>query len=517
MDVDKESREEIRGKHWTELLAEQLKKEKKPPYSITGGMTTSGPAHLGTICEFLYPYTIQQTLIGNGEKAEFWFIGDILDAFDGIPLEMQKYKDVLAPELGKPLVYTKDPEGCHGSYGDHYLEQAKALMKWLNAEIKVLKVNELYDAGRFDPYTRIYLDNEDRVREIVAETSLRKVEDLKEWSPIMPICQKCGRIATTRVLSHKGDEYEYACDRDAKYVKGCGYKGKAKITDHKYKLQWRLHWPSWQAIFNSSIEGSGMDHMTRGGSATTAPVIHKEILKRDSPILFKYGFIFVNGHKPSKSKGIGMGALELSRLIPPEMLRYVLVAQDIQRNKDIDLTGDKLIVVYNDLERISTLKQPDNRADEKNMLAFRIAVKRLPWKASFVDMLLNYQIYRNWKRVGELLNDTEGVEYLSPYIESWLAKGYAPERYDFTVRQSKITTNIKEIKELISRLKPGMADLEVHTLIYEIAKEHNVKADELFTSIYKAIIGKEKGPRAGKLLVSIGIEKAKEMLSYSIS
>ena len=125
-----------------------------------------------------------------------------------------------------------------------------------------------------------FLKTRRRLKEIVATTSMRKIEDLKGWSPIMPICEKCGKIATTRVTSHTNDEYEYVCDVDVKYTKGCDFKGKAKITDHKYKLQWRLHWPSWQAIFNSSIEGSGLDHMTKGGSATTAPVIHKEILKQ---------------------------------------------------------------------------------------------------------------------------------------------------------------------------------------------------------------------------------------------
>ena len=60
-------------------------------------------------------------------------------------------------------------------------------------------------------------------------------------------------------------------------------------------------------------------------------------------------------------------------------------------------------MLYNDIERISTLKEPENRADEKKILAFNVAIKKLPWKSSFVDMLLNYQIYKNWKKVGEML------------------------------------------------------------------------------------------------------------------
>ncbi|MDE1834969.1 MAG: lysine--tRNA ligase, partial [Candidatus Micrarchaeota archaeon] len=344
------SKEDMRGKHWTQILADQLEEAKKAPYVITGGMTTSGPAHLGTVCEFLYPEVLKQTLEGRGKTVEFHFIGDILDAFDGIPYEMQKYSDVLTPELGKPLVYTKDPLDCHKSFGEHYLDQARNLMKKLSLSIDVIEVNRLYDQGKFDPYAMLFLENEQKTREIVAITSLRKVEDLKDWSPLMPICHKCGKIATTRVILHTNDEYDYVCDRDVEYTKGCGYKGRAKLSDHKYKLQWRLHWPSWQAIFNSSIEGSGIDHMTKGGSATTAPMIHTDLLKREPPILFKYGFILINGKKYSKSKGIGMSATELMELVPPELVKYVLTEPDVQRDKDIDPTGDKLILLYNEIE-----------------------------------------------------------------------------------------------------------------------------------------------------------------------
>lgn len=512
-----EEKEERHNRHWVQSLADKVLSSKSAPYVITGGMTTSGPPHLGTVCEFLYPAVLRQAIEDRSEKVEFHFVGDILDAFDSIPMEMEKYESILKPELGKPLVYTKDPMDCHSSFGEHYLAQSLELMKKFSLEIDVVKANDLYDSGKVDKYTRIFLDNEQKVKEVVARTSMRKLEELAEWSPIMPICEKCGKIATTRVISHKGDEYEYVCDRNVKYTKGCDYKGKAKITDHKYKLQWRLHWPMWQALFNSSAEGSGMDHMTVGGSATTAEAIHREILNREPPILFKYGFILIKGKKYSKSKGIGMGAIELSELLPPELLKYALIEPNLEQNKDIDPTGDKLILLYNEVERISTISKPDNRADEKRALAFAIAIKKLPWKSSFVDILLNYQIYRDWARVGKIVQDDKGVKYLSSYIENWLAKGYAPERYNFSVQQGKITDNKEAVKVLISKLDPKMNELEVHNLVYEVAKDEKVNANDLFRSIYNGLIAKDSGPRLGKLIVAIGIDKTKEMLTKSIS
>jgi lysyl-tRNA synthetase class 1 len=511
------SENERKLRHWSETIVERLTQEKKEVYVITGGMTTSGPAHLGTVCEFLYPSVIDHVLRSKGYRSEFHFIGDILDAFDGIPAELQKYSEELIPELGKPLVHTKDPMGCHKSLGEHYLSQAQELMKLLGLSIDVIKVNEVYDKGMFDPYARLFLKEIERVKEIVAKSSGRKIEEFKDWSPLMPICEKCGKVATTSVTRHEGDEYEYACNKDVKYVKGCDFKGKNRLSDHKYKLQWRLDWPARQAIFNTSTEGSGVDHMTKGGSWDTAYAIHKEILKREPPMPYKYGFVLFQGKKYSKSKGIGMSALDIIKLIPPEMLKYILIEPNLEMDKDIDPSGEKLISLYNDLERVDRMARPETRADEKKLLALRLSTPKLRWKSSFVEMLLDYQIYKDWKTVEEKLDDKEGVEYLMPYISEWLQRGFEPEKYNFSIKPTKIKENEDAVKAFSAKLDDGMSDLDIHNLVYSIAGEKKLKADLLFKTLYIAIIGKENGPRLGKLIASLGPARTKEILELAVS
>ena len=487
------TKEELRNKHWTEILADRVIEERKEPFVITGGMTTSGPAHLGTVCEFLYPSVVKEVMEKRGCKMPLYFVGDILDAFDSIPVELGKYEAVLKPELGKPLAFTLDPLGCHKSYGEHYLSQAEGLIEKMSLKADVVRATEMYSSGKYDPYAMLFLKDEDKTKEVVARTSLRKIEELKDWSPIMPICEKCGKIATTRVTSHTDTEYEYACDRDVKYTKGCGYAGRARINDHKYKLQWRLHWPSWQAIFGSSIEGSGVDHMTRGGSGDTAYAVHKELLGREPPIFYKYGFVLIHGKKYSKSKGVGLGAAEISRLIPPGVLKYALIEPNIQQNKDIDPNGDRLVNLYNEVEAIEKNDDRKMRYEQKKGMAFNIAIGKLPWKASFVDILLNYQVYRDWNKVGLLLNDRAGVMYLSMYIEEWLSRGYAPERYNFTIKPAKITEMKDIVGKFSSELKEGMTDVEIHDLVYKVAKDSGADPESLFSALYMAIIGKDKG------------------------
>src|SRR5271157_781145 len=99
----KGTKEELKDKHWSELLVDELLEKEKEPYVITGGMTTSGPAHLGTILEFFYPSVIKEVLENKNHRIDFYFVGDILDPFDGISGVFKKYEKVLNPELGKPL------------------------------------------------------------------------------------------------------------------------------------------------------------------------------------------------------------------------------------------------------------------------------------------------------------------------------------------------------------------------------------------------------------------------------
>ncbi|MCX6778219.1 MAG: lysine--tRNA ligase, partial [Candidatus Micrarchaeota archaeon] len=302
----------IESKHWMELLAQRIVDERKPPFLVTAGMTTSGPFHMGTLCEMLFPHAIGRYLANQGHKTRFIFFADILDAFDSVPTSMQQYIGLLAPHLGKPLCDVPDPYEKTNSFGEYFLEEARGIGEKFGIHPEIKKINELYKQGLFDDYARLYLRESSKSAGIVARTSLR--DSLPDWwNPVMPICENCGRIATTRVTEFDENTYSYVDDRDVGYTKGCGHAGSNKISNHKYKLTWRLHWPSWMQIFGpSSVEGAGVDHHTRGGSWDTVVAVHEELLNKQPPIPYKFGFVLLQGKKYSKSKGIGMGVSDLT-------------------------------------------------------------------------------------------------------------------------------------------------------------------------------------------------------------
>ncbi|MFH1447964.1 MAG: lysine--tRNA ligase [Candidatus Micrarchaeota archaeon] len=501
------------NKHWVETLSQKIIEEKKPPYLITSGMTTSGPFHLGTLCEMLFPSTIQRYLTQQGHKTRFVFFADTLDAFDSIPTTLSKHTKELTPHLGKPLTDVPDPLSCCDSFGGHFLKEAEEIAKRFNIKPEIKKIKEVYSEGSFDKFAKLYLKNEQLSREIVFTSSLKK-NPPDHWSPIMPICQNCGRIATTQVTGFDENSYTYLCDRDIGYTKGCGYSGSNKISDHKYKITWRLHWPAWMNIYGpSSVEGAGVDHHTRGGSWDTAVAIHKGVFKSDPPIPYKFGFVLLKGRKYSKSKGIGMGVTDVLSLVPPEMIKYSLLKPDVQENKNFDPIGNNMLRLYEDYQGAASLPDKDlTRADRKRKVAFELSTEKLNFSVKFIDLLLTYQLYKDWGTAIKSLGDEPGILYLKPFITRWLDQKYAPEEYLFEFNPQPPTENTDAVFSFINRLKEGMGPEDIHNEVFKVATEVNLKPGALFKSIYNTLISKDRGPRLGKFIYTIGIEKTKQAI-----
>ncbi|MFA5105792.1 MAG: lysine--tRNA ligase [Candidatus Micrarchaeia archaeon] len=504
--------------HWSESLARRVVAEKKQPFIITSGMTTSGPCHLGTLCEFMFPSAVQKGVVALGHKAKFIFVADILDAFDSVPSVFQKYSAMLEPHLGKPLCDVPDPTGEQRSFGDHFLHEAAAIMGKFSIKPEIIRAADLYASGAFDEMASDFLGHEKQIAEMVARTSLREGMPA-DWSPIMPICQKCGKIATTTVTWHDSKSYKYSCNRDVKYTKGCGFEGENKLSDHKYKLTWRLHWPAWMRHFGTSAEGAGMDHHTRGGSWDTCKEVFEAYWKAQAPISYKFGFILFNGKKYSKSKGIGMGVSELLELLPTEVLSYLLLRPDLQENIDIVPTGANMLRLMDDYSSALSIFENASaqegglealsRADRKRAIAASLSSpNKRKWTAGFTDVLLYFQLYRNWDTVSEKLGDKAGVEYLKPHALAWVAKGMVPGEYSFELSFSKLEEG--PARKFVESLSDTDDPVAIHNKVFETAKAEGAEAKTLFAKLYLSLLGKEKGPKLGKLVYAIGVDKVKK-------
>ncbi len=505
-----------RVRHWSEVIAQEIIDRKQEPFTVASGITTSGPVHMGTVCEFLYPSAIAKYLKDEGHRVEFVFVGDIMDAFDSIP-KMLEDKPSLRQYFGRPLCDIPDPFDCCASYGDHFLNQVAGLMKDLEIQATIVRTSDLVKSGKYDRYAMLFHEEKAKITEIALRTAkMSGISGLPEWvDVVMPVCENCGRISTTRTTAFDGHTISYVCDKDVKYTRGCCYEGEMRVADHRYKLFWRLDWPSRQDFLNVSAELAGIDHHTRGGSWDSTVAIHREVLGKEPPVGHRFGFVLLQGKKYSKSKGIGLDVQELLSFVPPPLIKYKLFVPDIGENKEFDPTGNALIRLYEEYARAADAceKGADlSRAEHKIALAYALSTDRRRWRVDFADLLTYYQIYGDWDKVVEKLGDREGITYLKKYVENWIAKEYLPEEYVFKFKPAKIEGANREVLAFAQALNPSMSGGDVHNLVYSVAKECSVNVSALFKALYASLISKDHGPRFGKLVVAVGVEKVKETL-----
>ncbi len=495
-------------KHWVEQIAEEVIEKKKPPYCVGSGMTPSGSLHFGTLCEFLYPAKIRDMLVKKGKEAKFYFFADVLDAFDSVPVSMQQYEMQLAPHFGKPLAHVPDPTGKTKSFADLYLEELRTVMDKFRTDCEIVPATITYSSGKMDKYAKFFLENGKQIKEIVERSS--GAEQKKDWSPIMPICKSCGKIATTRVLFHDGENYEYACDRDVKYTKGCGNKGKDSIYNHNYKIVWRLDWSARQDAYGISYEGAGVDHFTKGGSRDTLEVVFREMLKKEPSVGYKHGFILIEGKKYSKSKGRGIGISDVMKLLPPEVITFLLVRPDLEKNKDITPSKENMLRMVEEYEQSQGFAEKGfenlDRAERKRALAYFLSGKR-HWKAPFRDIMMYHSVHQNWSSAGKLLGDEDGVRYLTPYLEEWKKRDFIPDEFNFIYSPKKAEGTVRE---LFSSLPENSNAEAIQNAIFNFAKTKGIAPVDFFKQVYLTLIGKERGPRLGKFMFALGIGKVKK-------
>src|SRR5205085_1996465 len=93
------------------------------------------------------------------------------------------------------------------------------------------------------------------------------------------------------------------------------------------------------------------------------------------------------------------------------------------------------------------------------------------------------------------------------YINEWLDK-WAPEDVKFELAQKVDPTKFSEqekifLKALSTKVAqaPEGADGEwFHKAIYDLQDQSGLETKQLFSALYRALIGKEQGPRAGWFL-----------------
>jgi lysyl-tRNA synthetase class 1 len=488
--------------HWADVIAQKL--EDSGPHTIATGITPSGPVHIGNMREVMSAEAVYRALQDRGVEARLIYIADTYDRLRRLyPFLPESFKQ----HVGKPLSEIPCPTGCCGSYADHFLAPFLKSMERLGIQPEVFRADVLYKQGAYVDVIKTALERRDEIARILKEVSGRDVP--AGWSPFDPICQTCGRMGTSQVVGFdlEKETVDYQCQ--------CGATGTVSMRGGG-KLVWRVDWPARWSIFNVTIEPFGKDHATAGGSYDTGKRISEEIYGYPAPQPIVYEWIHLKGMGAMHSStGIVVTIQEMLDVVPPEVLRYLIIRNRPEKHIEFD-PG---------LPLLNLVDEYDQRKGDERALQLSSIGESEPFEIPFRHMVTAVQIaqgndellFKALQRSGYDISRRDEILGRSRNVQMWLER-YAPKFVKFQVRETlppavnNLTPEERQGLGLLAERLDDKTAQEIHDAVYAVAQERGLDGKKFFQAIYLAFLGDRQGPKVGWFLASMDREFVKERL-----
>ena len=492
---------------WLNTIADELiKRQPNGEILVESGASPSGTYHLGHMRELVTSDAIILELRRRGREARHVQFVDDLDALRKIPVNIsadyEKY-------LGTPLCDVPAPDGGGRSYADFFLQGLIDACAVLGIDVEFVRSHEKYRAGYFVPAIERALEHIDEARRALETVSGRQLDE--HWTPIQVM--ESGRLKNRKYLG---------INKASKTVDYQDSEGESRTVSYaagEVKLDWRLDWPArwWQ--MKVVCEPFGRDHATKGGSYDTGVQLMKDVFNAEAPMPVPYDFINMAGDtkKMSASKGTGLDALEASSIMPPEVMRYFILRAAPSKR----LYFDPVDGVTQLMDEFAALYAKTDKTESEEQLIYvcthgqkQQTVSRVPfshlvasYQASLRDVDKTLDVIKRTEHGKTAEQDAEIIRNELKFIDVWLEKR-APEDMKFSLLEkidsSAFTDNEKLfLKSLGEKVTEAPADADgqwFHQAIYEQKDSSGLQPKELFGVLYRALIGKTSGPRAGWFL-----------------
>lgn len=491
---------------WTEDIIKKIGQRKID--NIATAISPSGYIHLGNLREVIVADTIKIALSNHGQKPQLIYIADDFDPLRKLyPFLPKEYEE----HIGKPLSKIPDPFGsCHQSYSEHFLDEFINSLKKLGIDLKFLSATELYRSGAYTENISLALENRDKIASILSEISGREIES--NWSPFNPLCSQCLKINRAKVLSFDTQKktVDYEC--------ACGNNSKARYDKGDGKLAWRVDWAARWQFLNIGLEPMGKEHASSGGSYQTSARIAKEVFGYEPPFQVVYEFLYLRGSSGKMSSSLGnvITSKDILEIIPPELVRYLLI-KNVNRHIDFDLGRGllQLIDEYTILEQKVLNSQASQ--EEKELYQFTKVSKNqtklnIPFRhLSFALQVNDFDIEKTVKFLAKTdheIKDPELLKKESILIRNWLEK-YAPEEEKFILQKEPPSLDINSkqknfLEELLKRFQDcDWTGESIHKNIHEVKEELNLQPIQAFGIIYTIFLDRDRGPQAGWFLAGL--------------
>jgi lysyl-tRNA synthetase class 1 len=473
---------------------------------VSSGASPSGTYHFGHLRELITCDAIVLELRRRGREARHVHFVDDLDGLRKIPGNIpQEYEQY----LGIPLCDIPAPDGSDRSYANYFLDHFVESIKALGIEFDVIYSHEKYRSGFFVPAIERSLSRIPEARKALETVSQRKLDD--HWSPIQVMDK--GRLKNRTFLG---------LDTAAKTVRYEDADGNEQVVRYdagEVKLDWRLDWPGRWWLLNVVVEPFGRDHATKGGSYDTGMEIMKDVYEAAAPIPVPYDFVNKAGDnkKMSASRGTGIDAHEAVKVLPAEVARFFMLQYPNTKRLYFD-QADGVIKLVDEFAALAA--KPERTESEEQLLYLctrgldHKTVSRVPfshlvasYQASLKDAELTIEVIKRTEHSKVAEADADIIRTELTFIDEWLNR-WAPEDVQFALAETVDPENFTEqeqtfLKQLAEKVAAAPADADgawFHNAIYEFKESLGMAPKEMFTTLYRALINKTSGPRAGWFL-----------------
>lgn len=481
--------------------ADNILQKRKEKEFINDSWTPSGNIHMGGIKGPIIHDVLFMVLKQKGADVKFTFGFDDFDPIDGLPPDLTKTHQKY---MGVPISIAPSPDG-NGSFGDFYSRKMEKLFKLLDIKAEIYKTSILYKNGTFNKAIKFVLDNSEKIRKVYEEIYQKKIAN--DWYPLQVVCPKCGKLGTTKVIDWDGEKVTFECKEDlVKWAKGCGYKGKVSPFNGGGKMPFKVEWAAKWWTFGVTIEGAGKDHASAGGTYDVAMKILTDVFNKKPPLKLPYEHFLSEGKKMASSKGVGITAEELLEVIPPQMARFLMIKTKPNQAVEFSIKKEDLFPkLYDEYQKAANAYF--SKKNDDTARAFELSLVKDIQKPPCV----RFSVLAQWIQMPNMENKIkkEGLTEWAKYAKVWIEK-YAPQSERFLIQQElpeiakNLTSKQKDFLKKIAKEVNNFSNAEdFQKEIYNFAKELNISSKEAFQAIYLSLIGKDHGPKAGWLILSL--------------
>jgi lysyl-tRNA synthetase class 1 len=521
--------------------------------TCASGISPSGPVHLGNLRELMVPHLIADEVRRGGAPCRHILSWDDYDRFRRVPAG---FPAGFAEYIGRPLTAVPDPCGRHPNWAEHFKEPLRESLARLGVRVTEISQTQMYTSGAYTAQIVTAMRRRADIGAVLARYRTKRAprpEDTDPddddpqtavYYPFRPYCAVCGRDDTT-VTAFDGETTEIS------YTCACGAQfGPTPIAQVAGKLAWKVDWPMRWAYERVTFEPAGVDHSSPGSSFTVGGEL-VSLFGGEMPLHFGYSFVGTAGSaKMSGSAGGAPTPADALEIFEAPLLRWLYARRRPEQAITLAFNAE-VGRVYDEWDALSR-RVADGRADAASAAVYArsagtsagllpVTPRPMPFRtlASVADITAGEatQILR-------ILRDLTPEDPIATLAEvrprldcaqAWVTEYVPPEdrtqvrdEPDYA-RLAALTESERGALKLLTEAMVADWSLDgLTTLLYGIpklqlglpitappTKELKELQRTWFILLYELLIGKVTGPRLPTLLLALGPDRVRSLLTPS--